>query len=137
MAKQETANGDEEKQIAEEAAKVAAAAEQRDKALTDYGRRLAAVQDLAVMTSTENWQRVHRALSRTIQANRIALEACAPKDVVPHQEAIKAIRRLFDEVAKPVAELQEFVMSMPLFAGEMNERAEWNATLGRVVISNP
>ena len=108
--------------------------ERKQRAVADYQSQVVGIRDLAAMTASVNWSRVYRALQESQREHRDALVTCEGKDVKGHQEAIKAITTLVDEVKRPVDDLTAYINAMPLFAAHMRERAEWNEALGRVEI---
>jgi len=116
------------------AAKAERALEEK-KAMTDYDRHLQAVQAVQAMTDTPAWQDFY-ANAQKIK-RRCTLElltAEKTRDVVRLQETVKAVGELVGFVKGPADDLKHFVESMPLFAGSMKTRADFDAKTGRVVL---
>jgi len=107
--------------------------QEKQLALTDYDKLLRDVTEMKTMTDTAAWQRLYASLRRKIAAHaEDVLEAEKPREVVQHQEGVKILRDVCAWPAAPVQALKDFVKGYPLFAGEMNVRAEWNEVLGRI-----
>lgn len=113
----------------------AEAAAEQEKAMSDYDRHLGRVKVVAEMTDTEGWGAFY---AHARWGQRQSLEALKdaekPREVVQHQQAIKAVEMLMTAVARPCRELSSFIESMPLFASGMKTRAEFDQKTGRVIL---
>jgi len=109
----------------------------RKRVLGDYEKALAKVNALKSMTDTEAWRQYYRGILQRIDLHgRDVLDAEKPRDVIHHQEGVKILRQLIDEVRGPVEALNAYVREMPLFALEFHTAAEWNGPLGIVVMKS-
>lgn len=127
-------SSDEEKKAAENKKREADIQEsKRQAALGDYNKRLELVREYKAMTDTNAWQSFYgRLLHRIEKHGEMVLEAEQTRDVVRHQEGVKIIRSVLDEVEQVVKDLNSYVNAQPLFAPQMKTRAEWNAALGKI-----
>ena len=107
----------------------------RAQALTGYEKRVEQIRDLQRMTDTEAWQQYYFDVQTQITKHGDAvLNAEQTREVIHHQEGVKILRWMIEKIREPVDDLNKFITSYPLFAGEMKIRAEWNASLGTVDI---
>ena len=108
---------------------------QETQAMTDYEKHLGRVKVTAEMTATEAWAAFY-AHCRWCQ--RTSLEALKNEDktreIIRHQEAIRAVDTILDVVDRPIRDLAAFIESMPLFSAGMKTRAEFDAKTGRVIL---
>lgn len=105
----------------------------------DYDSHLRAVEELVEMTSTVEWQRRHAWIQREIKRSATALLECEkPKEIVAHQQKVRAFREFLSVLKQPVEEMISFCKDMPLFAGTFPKHASWNEALGRAELrENP
>ncbi len=124
------------KEVEAAKAKKAVADQEAQKRLqekTDYERLLEKVLEVKTMTDTPAWQSFYRGTQRRIEAHGLAvLNAEKNREVIQHQEGVKILRTLIEEVAAPVRDLQEFINRTPLFAKDAHTLAEFNVALGKV-----
>ena len=125
---------DEEKKAAEEKKREAELAKQKEEAaLGDYHKRLEKVREFKAMTDTTAWQSYYSGLLNRIEKHgQMVLDAEQTRDVVRHQEGVKIIRSILEEVEQVVKDLNSYVNAQPLFAPLMHTRAEWNAALCKI-----
>ncbi len=111
-------------------------AEERKNAVSGYQERLTRVHELKAMTDTKRWQKFYAGIQKDIERHaREVLDAEKTRDVLRHQEGVKILRAILDNVSAPVGELQSYINDMPLFAQGMKTRAKWNAGVGIVELS--
>lgn len=103
-----------------------------ESARSDYAGHLKAVEDLAEMTSTPEWQRRHSWMQREIKTAAVALlTEDKPKEIVKMQQRVAAYREFLRVLRQPVDEMTRYIQSMPLFAPEFPKHPFWNEALGR------
>lgn len=125
---------EEEVKEAEERKREAELAEdKRQAALGDYRKRLERVKETKEMTDTAAWQAFYGRLQNRIEKHgQQVLDAEQTRDVVRHQEGVKIIRSVIEEIEQVVHDLNGYVNAQPLFAPQMKTRADWNAALGKI-----
>lgn len=103
-----------------------------ESARSDYAGHLKAVEELAEMTSTPEWQRRHSWMQREIKTAAVALlTEDKPKEIVKMQQRVAAYREFLRVLRQPVDEMTRYIQSMPLFAPEFPKHPFWNEALGR------
>ena len=107
-------------------------------ALTDYGKKMVRVKEVQKMTETAAWKQLYKSMKSQIvrHAESLLDHTMGTKDVIYHQQGVRKLRELIDQVKAPLNALESFVNEMPLFAtDEIEHHAEWNEETGTVTIS--
>lgn len=112
------------------------AKQKKIEATDGYEKVLNNLIELKKMTDTSAWRKTYSQIiaMRKEHARMILIEE-KTREMVARQEAIKFIDSLLEAVQKPISDLNEYCVSMPLFAKEFHTRGQWNAAIGTVELS--
>ena len=111
-------------------------AQKKKQAHADYDERLKIVRQLKQMTDTPAWQIFYIGIQGRIKTHGLlVLDAEKTRDVIQHQEGVKILKGLIQNVRQPVEDLNGFVNNMPLFAPSEVARANFNEALGTVELT--
>ena len=110
---------------------------ERARAQEGYEAALGRVLELKVMTDTEAWRKFYARIQSQIKRHgQDVLNAEKTREIIQHQEGVKILRAILDDVQAPVGELRMYVNEMPLFAKLFHTRAQWNEALGNVELKD-